>query len=467
MNNSKDQAMQNYTKRELLGSLEDVDPLSPGLISPSLIAPVSEQAKTLALLQEISHDFSPRTSHTVLLRTIAERIKRLVNYDVFNVMIWNEEAQLLQSIFALRYEESIPARLNLHLHEGLTGSAAAQRATLRVNDVLADPRYIRVEAGIDARSELVVPLLRQDRLIGVIDLESAAPNAFSAQNERMLTTLSPFLAAALENSRLYEEAAESQRRLQNDLDTAREIQMQLLPTGAREVPGLDLAAAYTPARDLGGDFYDFLPYGEGKLALALGDVSGKGTAAALYGSLAIGMLREHVVTHNCPPAEMLATLNDRLQGGRLDARYIAMLFAVYDAPNRRLKIANAGCPYPLLLRNGQVTELHLEGVPLGLFPGTEYDEQSFDLQHGDVVLFASDGIVESDNAQGEDFGPDRLAAILSATTPIDTARQISDRILAATDAHSGPNWAPHDDRTLLVLRVNEAPTADFRLPIIY
>jgi sigma-B regulation protein RsbU (phosphoserine phosphatase) len=457
------QTVDDPTKRELFGPLGDADPLPP-----SLLASTNEQAKTLALLQEISRDFSPLISHTVLLRTIAERVKRLVNYDVFNVMIWNEDSQLLQSIFALRYEESIPARVTLHLHEGLTGSAAAQRATLRVNDVLTDPRYIRTETGIDARSELVVPLIRQDRLIGVIDLESTAPHAFTDAHERMLSTLSPFLAVALENSRLYEEAHESQRRLQNDLDTAREIQMQLLPTGAREIPGLDLAAAYTPARDLGGDFYDFLPYGEGKLAMALGDVSGKGTAAALYGALAIGMLREHVVTHNCPPEEMLATLNDRLQGGRLDARFIAMLFAVYDAPTRKLTIANAGCPYPLLLRNGQVSELHLEGVPLGLFRGTLYDQQAFDLLHGDVVVFASDGIVESDNAQGEDFGSDRLAQVLASTTPHDSAQSITQRILAATDAHSGPAWAPHDDRTLLVLRVTEEPTADYsRLPIIY
>ncbi|HME11807.1 MAG TPA: SpoIIE family protein phosphatase, partial [Candidatus Acidoferrum sp.] len=415
-----------------------------------------------------SRDFSPLVSHTALLRAIAERIKRLVNYDVFNVMFWNEDTQLLQTVFTMRYEESIPPRLNLRLHEGLTGSAAGQRTTLRVNDVHKDPRYIRTETGIDARSELVVPLLRQDRLIGVLDFESTAPHAFTAEHERMLTTLAPFLAVALENSRLYEEARESQLRLQNDLATAREIQMQLLPTGAREIPGLDLAAAYTPARDLGGDFYDFLPYGEGKLALALGDVSGKGTAAALYGALAIGMLREHVVTHNCPPAEMLATLNDRLQGGRLDARFIAMLFAVYDAPTRRLSIANAGCPYPLLLRDGQVSELHLEGVPLGLFHGTQYDEETFDLLPGDVVVFASDGIVESDNAREEDFGSERLAEVLAATTNQDDARIIADRIFAATDAHSGPNWAPHDDRTLIVLRVTDEPSIEtFRLPIIY
>jgi sigma-B regulation protein RsbU (phosphoserine phosphatase) len=456
--------MDDLTKRELFGPLEDADPLLPSL----LMASSNEQSKTLALLQEISRDFSPLISQTALLGSIAERIKRLVNYDVFNVMFWSENTQLLQTVFTVRYEETIPPRLNLRLHEGLTGSAAGLRATLRVNDVQADPRYIRSETGIDARSELVVPLLRQDRLIGVIDLESTAPQAFTTEHERMLATLAPFLAVALENSRLYEEAAQSQRRLQNDLDTAREIQMQLLPTGAREIPGLDLAAAYTPARDLGGDFYDFLPYGEGKLALALGDVSGKGTAAALYGALAIGMLREHVVSHNCPPAEMLATLNDRLQGGRLDARFIAMLFAVYDAPTRRLSVANAGCPYPLLLRNGEVRELHLEGVPLGLFPGTEYEEQTFDLQHGDVVLFASDGIVESDNVLEEEFGAERLAEVLAATRFNESARLISDRILAATDAHSGPIWTPHDDRTLLVLRVTEAPTADFsRLPIIY
>jgi phosphoserine phosphatase RsbU/P len=455
--------MDDLTQRELLGPLGDVDPL-PSTFLPSS----SEQAKTLALLQDISRDFSPLVSHTVLLRTIAERVKRLVNYDVFSVMIWNEDAQLLQSIFSMRYDESIPTRVNLRLHEGLTGFAAGQRATLRINDVLGDPRYIRSETGIDARSELVVPLLRQDRLIGVIDLESTAPHAFTPEHERMMATLAPFLAVALENSRLYEEAHESQGRLQNDLDTAREIQRQLLPTGAREIPGLDLAATYNPARDLGGDFYDFLPYGEGKLALALGDVSGKGTAAALYGALAIGMLREHVVTHNCPPQEMLATLNDRLQGARLDARFIAMLFAVYDAPSRQLTIANAGCPYPLLLRDGKVSELHLEGVPLGLFRGTQYDEQRFDLRHGDVVVFASDGIIESDNAAGEDFGADRLNQVLASTTPDDSARSITQKILAATDAHSGPAWTPHDDRTLLVIRVTEDSAADFsRLPIIY
>src|SRR5208282_3146757 len=142
--------------------------------------------------------------------------------------------------------------------------------------------------------------------------------------------------------------------------------------------------------------------------VALGDVSGKGTAAALYGSLAIGTLRELVVDHAQQPSQMLAMLNRRMFGARLDARFIAMLFAVYDAPARRLTLSNAGGPYPLLVRNGKAEEIRIEGVPLGLFPTVEYEETSIDLLPGDVILFASDGILESQNSAQEEFGSERL-----------------------------------------------------------
>jgi sigma-B regulation protein RsbU (phosphoserine phosphatase) len=273
---------------------------------------------------------------------------------------------------------------------------------------------------------------------------------------------------ALENARLYEVARENERRLQSDLDTAREIQQQLLPTGAREVPGLDLATAYVPARELGGDFYDFLPYGQGQLAIALGDVSGKGTAAALYGSLAIGTLREVVVAHHYAPAQMLATLNERLRAARLDARFIAMLFAVYEASARRLTIANAGGPHPLLIRDGAVETIRVDGVPLGLLPNTEYDEIVLELQPGDVVVLASDGIHESENSAEEEFGIERLSAILGGVTLEDAGYQVAQKILQATDAFAGAGMPPHDDRTILVLRVTKESSADFsKLPIIY
>src|SRR6185312_1859057 len=147
-----------------------------------------------------------------------------------------------------------------------------------------------------------------------------------------------------------------------------------------------------------GDFYDFLPYGQGRLGMVLGDVSGKGTAAALFASLAIGIIREHIVDHPCPPAEMLSMLNTRLYAARLDSRFIATTFAVFDAGTRRLTVGNAGGPYPL--------------------------------------LFASDGIMEASNAELEEFGFDRLSSVLSSLSPRQNADQIANAILSATDDYS-------------------------------
>jgi phosphoserine phosphatase RsbU/P len=441
----------------------DADP-----VPASLFVSYPEQANTLSLLYDVSREITSILDREELLRRVAQRIRRLVNYHVFSVMLWNEKTQHLESAFSLRYGNTIPSRLRLPLHQGLTGTAAGERRTLRVNDTLEDPRYVKCDVGFDTRSELVVPLLLQDRLVGVLDLESTEANAFTAEHERMLATLGSYIAIALENARLYEEARETERRLQTDLSTAREIQRGLLPTGAREVPGLELAAAYEPALELGGDFYDFLPYGQGRLAMVLGDVSGKGTAAALFASLAIGIVREHVVEHPCSPAEMLTMLNTRLHSAHFDSRFVATLFSVYDASTRQLTIANGGGPYPLLVRDGAVQSIRVAGVPLGLFPDTSYDEVIIALVPGDTVLFASDGILESFNAEQEEFGPDRLNAVLAGLSPSQSARDIAAQILAATDDYSGAGVIPSDDRTLLVLRTLDHDSQDFsKLPIIY
>ena len=444
--------------------LGDADPASP-----SVFVSQPDQVETLTLLYEISHELTSILDRGELLRRIAERVKKLVDYDVFAVMLWNESRQVLESVFSMRYQDAIPSRVEMPLHQGITGTAAAERRTIRVVDVRLDPRYMAgCQADVEVRSELVVPLLLQNRLIGVLDLESTKPHAFSAEHERLLNILGSYISVALENSRLFEDARENQTRLMNDLETAREIQRQLLPSGAREVPGLDLATAYVPARELGGDFYDLLPYGVGRLAIANGDVSGKGTAAALYGSLAIGILRELVHNNESSPAEMLSHLNERLLAARLDARYIAMQFAIYDAALRELAIANAGGTLPLLVRNGKVTEINVTGMPLGLLPEAEYEDQMLTLIPGDVVVFASDGIHESMNPDQEEFGIDRLKLLLSTVAPADPGYTVAQRIVKATDEHAGPGRPPHDDRTLLILRVTEDSESDFsKMPIIY
>jgi sigma-B regulation protein RsbU (phosphoserine phosphatase) len=454
-----DQNSPNLIPFSLLG---DADPAPPALYAQP------EQAQSIALLYEISHELTSILDREELLRRIAERVKKLVDYHVFTVMLWNESTQMLESVFAQRYESSLPSRFHMPLHQGITGAAAAERRTIRVVDVRLDPRYISTNEEVEVRSELVVPLLLRDRLVGVLDLESTKPQAFSAEHERLLNILGSYIAVALENSRLFEEARENQTRLLNDLETAREIQRQLLPSGAKEIPGLDLATAYVPARELGGDFYDLLPYGVGRLAIANGDVSGKGTAAALYGSLAIGILRELVHDNEASPSEMLEQMNNRLLAARLDARFIAMQFAVYDAALRELTIANAGGTLPLLIRNRDVTEINVAGMPLGLLPEAEYDEVRLTLVPGDVVVFASDGIHESMNKEQEEYGIDRLKELLSTVSSADPGYKVAQRIVKATDEHTGPGRQPHDDRTLLILRVTDDSEADFsKMPIIY
>ncbi len=455
-----DQSSPNPIPSSVLG---DADPATA-----ALLATQPEQAQTIALLYEISHELTSILDREELLRRIAERVKKLVNYQVFAVLLWNDSTQMLESVFAQRYENALPSRFQMPLHQGITGTAAAERRTIRVVDVRLDPRYVSCGEEVEVRSELVVPLLLRDRLVGVLDLESTKPHAFSAEHERLLNILGSYIAVALENSRLFEDARENQTRLLNDLETAREIQRQLLPSGAKEIPGLDVATAYVPARELGGDFYDLLPYGVGRLAVANGDVSGKGTAAALYGSLAIGILRELVHDNEISPSEMLAQLNSRLLAARLDARFIAMQFGVYDAALRELTIANAGGTLPLLVHNGEVTEVNVGGMPLGLLPEAEYDEVTLSLSPGDMVIFASDGIHESMNKEQEEFGVDRLKALLSTVMPNDPGFKVAQRIVKATDEHTGPGRLPHDDRTLLVLRVTDDSEADFsKLPIIY
>ena len=443
--------------------LGDADP-----VPPQAYVEQPEQVQTLTLLYEISHELTSILDREELLRRIAERVKKLVDYHVFTVMIWDEQDQQLESVFSLHFDHTLPSRFRMPLNQGITGAAAAERRTIRVVDVRLDPRYLQCSNEVEVRSELVVPLLLQDRLIGVLDLESTQPHAFTAEHERLLNILASYIAVALENSRLYEESRENQTRLQNDLETAREIQRQLLPSGAREVPGLDLATAYVPARELGGDFYDLLPYGVGRLAVVNGDVSGKGTAAALYGSLAIGILRELVHESEATAAEMLRQLNSRLLAARLDAKFIAMQFGIYDAARRTLNVANAGGTLPLLIHNGEVTEINITGMPLGLLPEAEFEEQTLALVPGDIVVFASDGIHESMNKDQEEFGIDRLKALLSTVAADDPGYTVAQRIVKATDEYAGAGRPPHDDRTLLVLRVTEDSESDFsKMPIIY
>jgi phosphoserine phosphatase RsbU/P len=380
--------------------------------------PFFEQEQSFALLVDVSRELTSILDRQELLQGIADRVKKIVDYHLISVMLWNESSGQLECACAKHYGEAITMRLAVPLYRGVTGHAAGYRCTLRVDDVCLDQRNIEFPHSNNVRSEMVIPLLLQEQLIGVLDLES--------------TTL---------------------QRMPSDLDTAREVQCQLLPQGNRPVPGLDIACGYVPARELAGDFYDFLPYGSGRLGIALGDVSGKGSAAALRGSLAVGILREYTQDHRCWPEEMLAVLNTWLNAAHLAPKFVALLFAVYEANLRHLIIAKAGEPRPIPVRKKEIREIEINGTPLGMFPDILYENVTLALQPEDIVVFVSDGILESMNAQDEAFGFDRLAELLRNVSSVSSAENISAAILESTDKFSGRPAEAHDDRTLIVLRV--------------
>ena len=246
------------------------------------------------------------------------------------------------------------------------------------------------------------------------------------------------------------------QRKKEDLERARAVQQLLLPRATPQLPGLDMAVFYRPAQELGGDFYDFLPYRDGRIAIAVGDIAGKGPAAALLASLGIGILREHAMHHVSNPAELLADLNRHLQIAGEGARFIAMAFGVYNPSNHQFLLANAGFPQPLLVRNRCVTPVEVTGVPLGLLADSAYESLCVQLEPGNGVVLCSDGIHEQTNALGEEFGLERLVSRLAETRACDTAGNIAADIVRALEEHSGETAACQeckDDRTIVVLRV--------------
>jgi sigma-B regulation protein RsbU (phosphoserine phosphatase) len=292
--------------------------------------------------------------------------------------------------------------------------------------------------------------LYQDRVIGVMDLESPQLNYFTPDHVQVLSILAAQFAVSLENARLYEQVARDEARMERDLTAARRIQGAMLPRLPGPEYGLDIAARVVSSRELSGDLYDFLRYGPQELAIALGDVSGKGSAAALYGAVGIGTLRS-LAPQKHRPAEMLRAINGFLGERMIEGRFMTLCFATWHRGRRKLRVANAGQEQPFLFHGGRCEKIRLAGFPLGIFEEASYDQRSFILDAGDVVVFHSDGIGDTQNPAGEFFGHDRVCKLIAEHHEA-APDALADRILEELDRFSG-GAHPADDRTLVVLKV--------------
>ena len=215
-------------------------------------------------------------------------------------------------------------------------------------------------------------------------------------------------------------------------------------------PPLTLAVLFKPVTHLGGDLYDWIHFDDGRLAIVIGDVAGKGAPAALYGALSSGIIRTRA-GRKYPPGQMLELVNKTLYQRPIESQFIAVTYSIYDPQARKITIANSGLPYPLMVRSGQANFLDVGGVPLGLFPDSHYQETEVQLQTGDILVFYSDGVIESRNDPGEDFGLKRLADVVLANQER-SADGIVKAAISSLASFIG-RTKPHDDRTMIVVKM--------------
>lgn len=409
---------------------------------------IVRQASTLALLTEISRELTSILNLDQLLKRVGELLQKLIDYQMFSILLLDEDKQTLVHRFSVRFKENVQLKPEIPLGRGLVGAAAKEKRAILVPDVSKDPRYIK--ANPETRSELCVPMIYKDKVIGVLDLEHTRRGFFHEDHVRAMSTLAAQIAISIENATLYERLAREEQRLERDLDMAREVQSHLLPQSLPALAGAELAARYIPAHAIGGDMYDFLDYKLPRACITVGDVSGKGAPAALYAALVSGILRS--LAHGEPaPAQMLGALNRALNQRRLDASYVVLCCALWDDEKKIMRVANSGLPRPIYCRNGHTHIIEAAGLPLGMFEDASYDETTIHASSGDVFVFLSDGLIDASNARDEQFGRARIEQV-TARHSTRSAQQILDAIFAAANDFAG-GTPVFDDQTVVVLKV--------------
>jgi sigma-B regulation protein RsbU (phosphoserine phosphatase) len=427
--------------------------IAQALVNARLFESEREYADTLETLAEIGHEMSAILDLDELLTRVGHLVKRLIDYRTFGIALVNDDG-MLEMKMAISYGEamSVPT---VRFGEGIVGYAALHKEPVLVPDVSQDPRYIN--AVKDVRSELAIPLLLKDRCLGVLDLESPELDAFSKKHVELLTLLASQAAVAIENARLYEAIRDNEIRLEKEIRFAQRVQRALLPQELpKKLKGVDVGWHFDAARELGGDVYDFLSTEPNTLVVSVGDVSGKGVPAALYGSFVGEVVRgrtfrRRFMPERGTPGMVLTSLNRILHERGLEEYYCTLCYAVFDLKKRVATFANSGLPYPLHVSTAGVQRVELPGVPLGSFPSSTYDEHTVDLKPGDVFVFYSDGISETFNAAGEEFGSDRVGQTVLQNLD-KSAKEIVDAIFGTMQAFRA-EAEQTDDQTVVVVKI--------------
>lgn len=407
-----------------------------------------------------TEDQNQRIQELLLLQRVAQRINSILDLDVLLEEVVSDVAQTFgysRSGILLKDEETnevvIAAvrgwTVNYHVkgdrfkigEYGMVGHCAATGETYYAPDVTKDQYYQVSEES--TRSELDIPLKVHGKLIGVFNFQHQEINQFSPERIQLLEALAGHVATAIENARLFKNEREEKERMARELDEARTVQLSLFPNRKPGIPGFEINGLCIPCREVGGDWFDYIPLNDGRLALVLADVSGKGMAAALLMASTRSILRMFA-EKNLPPGEVLTQVNKVLIEDFPKSKFVTMIYAILDPKNNSISIANAGHLSPLLKTNNELKILEAEyGLPLGLVDRPYFDNK-IEFNSGNKLLLYSDGVTEAMNSKNEEYSQERILKHINM--PDASVQSLLEDVRTFTAGHPAS-----DDITILMI----------------
>jgi phosphoserine phosphatase RsbU/P len=413
----------------------------------------SRELAKLEKLIEATKKLNSTLDLNELLDIILELALQIVEADRGTLYLLDERKQEIWTKIARGVDPTGKGVIRLPLGKGIAGYVAATGDIINIPDAYLDsrfsPEFDRI-TGYRTQSILCVPMnTKEAKRLGVFQLLNKRSGVFTDEDAQIIDALSVHAALAIEKARLYVQEREK-IRIERDLHAAREVQMRLLPSHLPVVPGYEFATAFVPARDVGGDLYNFIRLEEKRLAMCVGDVSGKGLPAALLMAHIQATLQDFARETSSTSA-CTRRVNHHLHQTTGDDKFVTLFYAVLDLENNRLNYCNGGHNPPILLSQGEsVTMLSTGGTVVGIMEDFPFEEETISMKSGDVLVLYSDGITEAPNARGELFGEQHLTEIVQRHR-LDRATVIKEKILEAVQAHVGVADAA-DDMTLVIVK---------------
>ena len=399
------------------------------------------------LLYEIGKKLSSSLNLDDVLKVIMNSLTQAIEFTAGGIFVIDPDTNNIDSIYVMGYKSWTEADIHLRLGQGLVGMVAKTGKPMIVPDVTKHDNYIDLNE--ETKSEIVVPIELNGKIIGVFNVESDKYDAYDEQNLNLLITFASQAAISIERARLHMQLVDSQKLIQQ-LSIAREIQQSFLPKEKLAIKGYDVYGKNIPSGQVGGDYYDFIRIVDNQVGIAIGDVSGKGIPAALLmASFRASLIAE--IRNNYSIRTICQKVNTLLYESMQPGNFVTAVYGVLDAKNHILTFSNCGHNLPFLLKNNdEIVYLREGGQVMGVTPDVEYEERPIYIDKGEIVVLYTDGVVEVFNDDDIEYGLDRLIEIIKNNRD-KSCYDIQDILYRELIQYASVNHT-FDDFTIIILK---------------